>query len=170
MLDIRGEWITEREAMALFCVLMDTFSLARDENGQKFMKFMVFDEAQKYMAKGRVSIEIVNMIREMRHRQMTVIIASQDPEALEFEVHKLSTICIVHKTRSIASLRVLKSGNTAWETVTIAELAAQEKGDAYITTTEASVDEWKLNARSCRVRPTCAMPGGTTQTAVAEDN
>ncbi len=170
ILDIRGEWIAEREAMALFVVLMNTFSLARTDKGQKFNKFIVFDEAQKYMAKGRVSTEIVNMIREMRHRWMTVIIASQDPEALEFEVHKLSTITVVHKTRSNDSLKVLKRGNAAWEPVTIGELAAQERGEAYVATAEASQDEWKLNACPIRIRPTCAMPGGTTQTAVAEDN
>src|SRR5579872_7172603 len=43
ILDIRGEWMTEREAMALFTILMNTFSLALDENGQKFSKFIVFD-------------------------------------------------------------------------------------------------------------------------------
>src|SRR5580658_3064341 len=106
ILDIRGEWITEREALALFVVLMDTFSLARDDKGQDFSKFFVFDEAHKYMAKGKVSSEIVEMIREVRHRRMTVIIASQDPESVEFEVHKLSTVTIVHKTRSEKSLNV----------------------------------------------------------------
>ena len=39
----------------------------------------------------------------------TVMIASQDPEALEFEVHKLSTITVVHKTRSIDSLMAGRS-------------------------------------------------------------
>ena len=89
-----------------------------DDSGQEFSKFFVFDEAHKYMAKGRVSQEIVEMIREMRHRRMTVLIASQDPEGVEFEVHKLSTITVVHKTRSEKSLNVLRQGNLAWEGVT----------------------------------------------------
>ena len=53
--------------------------------------------------------------------------------------------------------------------MTIAQLAAQKQGDAFIATSDASLDEWKLAANSCHVRPTCAKPGGTTQTAVAED-
>ena len=131
-----------------------------------FIYLIVFDEAQKYMGQGQVSAEIVAMIREMRHRRMTVIIASQDPEAVEFEVHKLSTVTMVHKTQSIDSLKVLKKGNVAWAEVTIEQLAAQSKGEAYISCTEASLPEWKAQAQPIRVRPTCAMPGGTTQTAV----
>ena len=84
-------------------------------------------------------------------------------------MHKLSTLCIVHKTCSIDSLKVLKRGDAAWEPVTIAQLAAQKKGEAYVVTKEASVEAWQLQAHSFRVRPTCAMPGGTTQTAVSED-
>ena len=163
--DIRGEWITEKEALALFVVLMNTFSLARDDKGQDFSKFFVFDEAHKYMAKGKVSSEIVEMIREVRHRRMTVIIASQDPESVEFEVHKLSTITVVHKTRSEKSLNVLRNGNQAWESVRIEQLADQEQGEAYITAATASVKEWGMAALPGRVRPTCAMPGGTTRTA-----
>ena len=53
--------------------------------------------------------------------------------------------------------------------MTIAQLAAQKKGEAYVVTKEASVEAWQLQAHSFRVRPTCAMPGGTTQTAVSED-
>jgi hypothetical protein len=109
------------------------------------------------------------MIREMRHRRMTVIIASQDPEAVEFEVHKLSTITVVHKTRSPASLKVLKQGNAAWMDVTIEALAAQGKGDAYVATSEVSAGNLSMKAGPVKVRPTCAMPGGTTQTGVAED-
>ena len=144
---------------------MNTFSLAVDDRGNPFLKFMVFDEAHKYMAKGTVSTDIVEMIKEMRHRHMTVLIATQDPEGVEFEVHKLSTVTIVHKTRSIDSLKVLRKGNLAWESVAIEQLAAQQKGEAFIAAATASMPAWTTAAQGTRVRPTCALPGGTSRTA-----
>ncbi len=116
-----------------------------------------------------MSTEIINMIREMRLRRMTCIIATQDPEAVEPEVHKLSTITIVHKTRSIQSLKALRSGNGAWNEVTIEALSSQGKGDVHIAVTESSQPQYMSKAQPGKVRPTSAMPGGTTQTAVPED-
>ena len=54
--------------------------------------------------------------------------------------------------------------------VTIDQLAAQEQGEAWVASAESSLQEYMLSAQPVRVRPTCAQPGGTTQTAVAEDD
>lgn len=86
------------------------------------------------------------------------------------EFHKLSTVTIVHKTRSIESLKVLRKGNLAWEAVTIEQLAAQVKGEAYIASAKASVPVWTMAAQGTRVRPTCAQPGGTSRTATGGDS
>ncbi len=77
---------------------------------------------------------------------------------------------MVHKTRSPDSLKALRKGNVAWDDTTIEQLAAQKQGDAYVTTAESSAQKYQTKASACHVRPTCAMPGGTTQTGVAEDN
>lgn len=71
--------------------------MSKSFNDNPFNKFIVFDEAHKYMDNKDLTNNIVTAIREMRHKGVSIMIASQDPQSLPNEIIELSSIVIVHK-------------------------------------------------------------------------
>ncbi len=175
IIDMRAPWMDEMQAMVVFTVLMDIFSQATvaevNEKGQTeqvlFYKVMVFDEAHKYMgACGVLAAKIEKMIREMRHRRMWVITASQDPESVPPGIIKFATMVIMHRTNSKKSLNYVSGLCAGWDKVRIDQLATLEQGEGYVLATDCADPAFRMVARRVRMRPSCAMPGGTTYEAV----
>jgi hypothetical protein len=53
---------------------MEALSVAVDENGEKFNKALIFDEAHKFMSKSSpIREQVGSAIKEMRHRGMWVV-------------------------------------------------------------------------------------------------
>ncbi len=100
---------------------------------------------------------------------MWVIIASQDARSVPDTVNELSTVTIVHKIRSKDDIKALRKGNAAWDNVSIEDLSTLGKGEAYIIVVESTDETYQRVPQRVRIRVTCAMPGGTTELAVAED-
>ena len=48
-MDLRDEWIEKDEALGLFVVMLNIFASVKAIDGLSFNKFIVFDEAHKYM-------------------------------------------------------------------------------------------------------------------------
>ncbi|MFC6086439.1 hypothetical protein [Sphaerisporangium aureirubrum] len=78
IVDLRDEFIEKDEALGLFVVLMQLFAEARHD-GERFNKLVVFDEAHKYIESPDLVAGLVESVREMRHKGMNVLVASQDP-------------------------------------------------------------------------------------------
>ena len=49
IVDLRDEFIVKEEALGLFVIMLNIFSAVKNLNGAHFNKFIVFDEAHKYM-------------------------------------------------------------------------------------------------------------------------
>jgi hypothetical protein len=67
IVDLRDEFIEKDEALGLFVVMLNIFSAIKTYDSKPFNKFIVFDEAHKYMDNKDLTGSIVTAIREMRH-------------------------------------------------------------------------------------------------------
>ena len=85
IVDLRDEFIVKDEALGLFVIMLNIFSAVKKVNGAHFNKFIVFDEAHKYMDNKDLTGNIVTAIREMRHKGVSIMIASQDPQFTEMK-------------------------------------------------------------------------------------
>lgn len=81
IVDLRDEFIGKDEALGLFVVLLQLFGDAKHE-GLKFNKLVVFDEAHKYIDSPELVSGLVEVVREMRHKGTSVMVASQDPPSV----------------------------------------------------------------------------------------
>jgi hypothetical protein len=71
-------------------------------------------------------------VREMRHKGMSVLVASQDPPSVPVSLIELADHIIVHKFTSPAWLKHLQKANAALSTVTAERLAELRPGEAYL--------------------------------------
>jgi len=78
IVDLRDELVEKDEALGLFVVLLQMFGEATYD-GRKFNKLVVFDEAHKYIDSPDLVAGLVEVVREMRHKGTSILVASQDP-------------------------------------------------------------------------------------------
>lgn len=165
VVDLRDDWMDPDEALALFMVMMRIFSAARC-NGREINKLMVLDEAHKYMVRSGPVTEIVETVREMRHRATSVVIASQDPVSLPQEVIELASIAIAHRITSHEWLRHLRSALTAFAGIKISELAHLRPGEALAWAQRCNDVRFTHKPMCLTLRPRLTRHGGGTKTAI----
>jgi hypothetical protein len=165
IVDLRDELIEKDEALGLFAVLMQLFAEAQD-SGRRYNKLVVFDEAHKYIHNPDLVKELVETVREMRHKGISVLVASQDPPSVPVSLIELSDHIIVHKFTSPAWLRHLQKANSAFGTVTHERLADLRPGEAFLWASKATDDAFTRQMMKIRTRPRLTRHGGATKTAV----
>ncbi|GAA1275991.1 hypothetical protein GCM10009609_43730 [Pseudonocardia aurantiaca] len=164
IVDLRDELIEKDEALGLFVVLMQLFADARGDAGG-FNKLVVFDEAHKYIESPDLVKGLVESVREMRHKGMSVLVASQDPPSVPVSLIELSDHIIVHKFTSPAWLRHLQKANAALSTVTADRLAELKPGEAYLWASKSTDATFSERMVKIRTRPRLTRHGGGTRTA-----
>ena len=87
IVDLRDEFIEKDEALGLFVVLLQLFAETTYQ-GRRFNKLVVFDEAHKYIDSPDLVAGLVEVVREMRHKGTTVMVASQDPPSVPTSTHR----------------------------------------------------------------------------------
>lgn len=168
VVDLRDELIEKDEALGLFVVLLHIVSNAT-ERDRKFNKLVVFDEAHKYVENQDLVAGLVEVVREMRHKGTTVLVASQDPPSVPVALIELSSQIILHKFNSPAWLRHVQRANASLGTLTADRLAQLAPGDAYVWSSKASDPAFSTGAVKIRCRPRVTRHGGGTKTAVDGD-
>jgi hypothetical protein len=163
IVDPRDELVDQREALALFMVLLNRFAQAPGTDGEPLNKLIVFDEAHKYMDDPNLTKAIVEMIREMRHRGTSVVISSQNPPSVPREVIELSQIVFTHQFSSPMWLQYIKRVKTAFGDLQPSHLARLESGEAYVWA--SGTDRFKKPQR-VRMRPRLTRHGGGTRRAI----
>lgn len=138
IIDSRDEFIEKDEALGLFVIVMNIFSNVREIKGKAFNKFMVFDEAHKYMNNRDLTGSIVTSIREMRHKGVSIMIASQDPPSLPNEIIELSSIVIMHKFNSPQWLKHIQKSITPASELNAVDLSSLAPGEAFIWSTKST--------------------------------
>jgi len=164
IVDLRDEFIDKDEALGLFVVLLNIFANAGQDDG--YNKLIIFDEAHKYMDNPDLTSHIVDVIRQMRHQGVSVMIASQDPPSLPNAIIELSSIVVLHRFNSPQWLRHIQKSITALSDLTPQQMAALSPGEAFIWATKSTERIFTQKAVKIRFRPRLSQHGGGTKTAV----
>ncbi|MFV8342256.1 methylation-associated defense system ATP-binding protein MAD8 [Flavobacterium sp. XS2P39] len=162
IVDLRDEFIVKDEALGLFVIMLNVFSAVRNANGAHFNKFIVFDEAHKYMDNKDLTGNIVTAIREMRHKGVSIMIASQDPPSLPNEIIELSSIVLLHKFNSPQWLKHIQKSITQLSALSPADMSSLMPGEGFLWATKAT--EKGISAKPVKIstRPRVTKHGGGT--------
>ena len=164
VVDLRDETIEKDEALGLFMVMLNVFANAR-HHGQPFNKLIVFDEAHKYISSELIE-DVVGVVREMRHKGTSVLVASQDPKSVPLPLIELSSQIILHKFSSPDWLKHIQKGITALKDLTAGQLNMLDKGQALVWSRDATHSQFESRAVRVEIRPRVTKHGGGTITAV----
>ena len=165
IVDLRDEYIEKDEALGLFVVMLQIFSEATFQ-GSAFNKLVVFDEAHKYIENGDLVSGLVEVVREMRHKGTSIMVASQDPPSVPVSLIELSSQIILHKFNSPAWLKHIQKANVALSELTSDKMGHLGTGEAYVWSSKASDDAFTRGAVKIKCRPRITQHGGSTKTAV----
>jgi len=165
IVDLRDELVEKDEALGLFVVLLQMFAEA-SYDGRQFNKLVVFDEAHKYIDSPDLVAGLVEVVREMRHKGTSILVASQDPPSVPASLIELSTQIIIHKFNSPTWLKHIQKANASLESLSPTKLAALGPGEAYVWSSKATDDSITRDAIKVRCRPRVTQHGGATKTAV----
>ncbi|MGG4169245.1 hypothetical protein ABEW00_17520 [Rossellomorea vietnamensis] len=164
IVDIRDEFIEEDEALGLFMVLLRIFSDVK-YNNNPFNKMIVFDEAHKYMKDQSLMGNVVEVIREMRHKGVSMLIASQNPPSVPKEIIELSNLVVLHKFNAPAWLKHIQKTLTATENLQAAQLNQLKAGEAYVWASKSTHSIFEKQPQKIQLRPRITMHGGATKKA-----
>lgn len=166
IVDLRDEWIEKDEALGLFVVMLNIFASVKAVEGLSFNKFIVFDEAHKYMNNPDLVDSITTAIREMRHKGVSIMIASQDPMSLPNKIIELSSIVLLHKFSSPAWVKHIQKSITALQMLSATEMASLGPGEAYLWAGKSSDKSIMQRPVKISIRPRVTKHGGDTIKAV----
>ena len=167
IVDLRDEFMEKDQALGLFVVLLQLFSEVTFE-GKKFNKLVVFDEAHKYIESPDLVAGLIEVVREMRHKGTSIMVASQDPPSVPVALIELSSQVILHKFNSPAWLKHIQKANAALGSLTPEKMANLKAGEAYVWSSKASDEAFSTGAMKIRCRPRVTQHGGATKTAVSD--
>lgn len=162
IVDLRDEFIDKDEALGLFVIMLNVFSSITQYDGKRFNKFIVFDEAHKYMDNKSLAGKIVEAIREMRHKGVSIMIASQDPPSLPNEIIELSSAVIIHKFNSPTWLKHIQKSITNLNSLRPADMASLSTGEAFLWSSKATEKGVTQKPLKIRIRPRVTKHGGGT--------
>jgi len=165
IVDLRDEFIEKDEALGLFVVLLQLFADARID-GRSVNKLVVFDEAHKYIESPDLVAGLIEVVREMRHKGVSIMVASQDPPSVPVSLIELSSQIIMHKFNSPAWLKHIQKANAALGNLTPERMAQLKAGEAYIWSSKATDESFSKGAVKLRCRPRVTQHGGATRVAV----
>lgn len=162
IVDLRDEFIEKDEALGLFVIMLNIFSSVSEYNGTHFNKFIVFDEAHKYMDNKDLTGNIVTAIREMRHKGVSIMIASQDPPSLPNEIIELSSIVLLHKFNSPLWLKHIQKSITQLNNLSASDMSALKPGEGFLWATKATDNSISTKPLKISTRPRVTKHGGST--------
>jgi DNA phosphorothioation-dependent restriction protein DptH len=166
VVDLRDEFIERDQALGLFVTMLNVFSGA-GMGEEAVNKLIVFDEAHKYMG-GELMGQVVEVIREMRHKGTSVVIASQDPINLPSAVIELSSAVVLHRFNSPNWLKHVQKALAALADLTPPMLASLSPGEAFVWASRSTDPVFTRRALKLRMRPRATRHGGSTRTAVGD--
>jgi len=108
----------------------------------------------------------LRVVREMRHKGTSVLVASQDPPSLPVALMELSSQIVLHRFNSPAWLKHIQKANAALASLSPEQLARLPSGEAYLWSAKASDPAFTREAVRIQCRPRATLHGGGTRTAV----
>ena len=165
VVDLRDEFIEKDEALGLFVMLLQLFGDAKYQ-GRSFNKLIVFDEAHKYIDNPDLVAGLIEVVREMRHKGTSILVASQDPPSVPISLIELSTQIIMHRFNSPAWLKHIQKANAALNSLTPEKMSQLRQGEAFVWSSKATDEAFQREAMKIQCRPRVTLHGGGTKTAV----
>ena len=162
IVDLRDEFIDKDDALGLFVIMLNIFAGVKEFQGTRFNKFIVFDEAHKYMDNKDLTSTIVTAIREMRHKGVSMMIASQDPMSLPTEIIELSSVMLMHKFNSPQWVKHVQKSITQLQTLSSSDMATLLPGEAYLWATKSTDKGVTTRPMKISTRPRVTKHGGDT--------
>ncbi|MGO3181274.1 MAG: methylation-associated defense system ATP-binding protein MAD8 [Aequorivita sp.] len=162
IVDLRDEFIVKDEALGLFVIMLNIFSAVKKVQGAHFNKFIVFDEAHKYMDNKDLTGNIVTAIREMRHKGVSIMIASQDPPSLPNEIIELSSIVLLHQFNSPQWLKHIQKSITQLSSLSPIDMSALNPGEGFLWAKKATDKSISTRPVKISTRPRVTKHGGGT--------
>ena len=166
LVDLRDEFLQKKEALAVLLVLLQLVADA-GEPGRPLHKLCVFDEAHKYLKDPELVEALTETIREMRHKSMSVLIASQDPPSVPLPMIELSTMVVLLRMSSPLWLEHVARVKPAFREVAPSAMASLAPGEAFVWAAAASDRAYVRAPCRMRVRPRFTRHGGDTKATVA---
>lgn len=166
IVDLRDEFIEKDDALGLFVIMLNIFSGVKQYEGRNFNKFIVFDEAHKYMNNKDLTSTIVTAIREMRHKGVSMMIASQDPMSLPTDIIELSSVTLLHRFNSPQWVKHVQHSITQLQNLTASDMASLGTGEAYLWATKATDKGVTSRPVKISTRPRVTKHGGDTIKAI----
>ena len=166
IVDLRDEFIDKDDALGLFVIMLNIFAGVKEYEGTRFNKFIVFDEAHKYMDNKDLTSTIVTAIREMRHKGVSMMIASQDPMSLPTEIIELSSVMLLHKFNSPQWVKHVQKSITQLQTLSSSDMATLVPGEAYLWATKSTDKGVTTRPMKINTRPRVTKHGGDTIKAI----
>ncbi|TDL16631.1 hypothetical protein BD410DRAFT_615335 [Rickenella mellea] len=97
IVDLSDPFIDPSGACGIFQVVMRLFVRSKVDTG----KVLVVDEAHKYLSASKgLTISLLTLIREQRHKAMRVIISTQEPTVVPPTLISLCSVAILHRFSS----------------------------------------------------------------------
>lgn len=165
IVDLRHEYLDKGEALGLFLVLLQLFAGADNEIAS-FNKLAIFDEVHKYAEDSELMAGLSVVVREMRHRGVSILLSSQDPFSLPKKLIELADQVILHRIDSPDWLKHLQGCNSALRVLTPHQMANLQVGEAYVWSNKATDAAFQSSPVKIQCRPRITMHGGSTKTAV----
>lgn len=164
IVDLRDEFVEKEQALGLFVSMLNVFA-GSGIVAERFNKLIVFDEAHKYMGSA-LSDQVIGVIREMRHRGVSVVIASQDPINVPSAVIELSSTVILHRFNSPNWIRHIQRSLSALGDLTPQMFTSLGPGEAFVWANKATDPIFTRRPIKLRMRPRVTKHGGSTRNAV----
>jgi hypothetical protein len=94
IVDLTNPLIMPEDANAIFSVVTDIFTSVSCDGG----KLLVLDEAHKYVSKklGNLGDNLLQVVRQMRHYDVRLVMSTQSPETVDPEFFELSSLTLMH--------------------------------------------------------------------------
>lgn len=163
VVDLRDEFVEKGEALGLFVTMLNVFAGA-GMGVEPFNKLIVFDEAHKYMG-GSLIGQVVEVIRQMRHKGVTVAVASQDPINVPPAIIELSSAVVLHRFNSPSWVKHIQKSLAPVGELTAPMLASLMPGEAFVWANKATDQTFVRRAVKVRMRPRITKHGGSTRRA-----
>lgn len=90
---------------------------------------------------------LIEVVREMRHKGTSIMVASQDPPSVPLALIELSSQIILHKFNSPAWLKHIQKANAALGTLTPEKMANLRPGEAFVWSSKATDDVFTEGGR-----------------------
>jgi len=166
VVDLRDEFIEREQALGLFVTMLNVFSGA-GMGSDSFNKLIVLDEAHKYMG-GPLIGQVVEVVREMRHKGVSVVIASQDPVNVPSAVIELSSSVVLHRFNAPSWVKHIQKSLVPLAELTPSMLAALSPGEAFMWANRTTDPAFSRRGVKVKMRPRITKHGGATRRAIDE--